>query len=50
VYEIYDIAGSRGQSSDQKNAVPYSNECNDTHASRFAAVTVCKWQENISAW
>jgi len=40
---------TEGQSSDQKNAVPCSNECSDTHASRFDAVTVCKWQENISA-
>jgi hypothetical protein len=30
------------QSSDQKYALPYSNECDDTHASRFAAVTICK--------
>jgi len=41
VYEIYDIAGNWWKSSDQNNAVPYSNES--------AAVMVCKWQENISA-
>jgi hypothetical protein len=40
---------TEGQSSDQKDTVPYSDECNDTHASRFADVTVCKRQENISA-
>lgn len=33
---------TEGQSGDQKNAVPYSNEYNDTHASRFATVAVCK--------
>lgn len=39
-YMIFQV--TKRQSSDREDSIPYSNESNDTHASRPAAVTVCK--------
>jgi hypothetical protein len=47
-YMIFQV--TEEQSSGKKDAVSYWNKFKDILASPLAAVTVCEWQENISAW